>query len=115
MTKEMNCYSAQTEGLRSDRVPTTAERLRSWTLSPQGLTVTGIAVAVVGLSLGWSWVVALGVAPLILALGPCLVMCTLGLCMHMRDHADTPSVKPSSRSDAGPQSATSSVPQSPGN
>jgi hypothetical protein len=110
MTKEMNCCTEELATAQSGTAPTTLGRIRSWALSPQGLTITGIAAAVVGLTLGWSWVVALGVAPLILTLGPCLVMCALGLCMNMRNHADTPSVL---NSGVGPRSIPSSVVQSP--
>lgn len=45
------------------------------------LIVAAIALAVVGIWAGWGWVVALGVAPLILALAPCLIMCAFGFCM----------------------------------
>lgn len=37
-------------------------------------------VAGLGLYLNWPAVVALGIAPLILTLAPCLLMCALGLC-----------------------------------
>lgn len=30
----------------------------------------------------WSWLVAAGVAPLLLSIAPCAAMCGLGLCMH---------------------------------
>jgi hypothetical protein len=30
----------------------------------------------------WSWLVASGVAPLLLSVAPCAAMCGLGLCMH---------------------------------
>lgn len=33
-----------------------------------------------GMALNWAWLVAAGVAPLILSVFPCLVMCALGLC-----------------------------------
>jgi len=110
MTKEMDCCTREPEAAQNDSVPTTTQRILSWALSPQGLMVTGIGAVVVGLTLSWSWVVALGVAPLILTLGPCLVMCALGLCMNMRNHADTPSVL---NSGVGPRSIPSSVVQSP--
>lgn len=35
-----------------------------------------------GLALNWGWLSAVGAAPIILALAPCLAMCALGLCMH---------------------------------
>ena len=44
-----------------------------------------IALAVLlaggGLALNWGWVVALGIAPLILGALPCVAMCAFGLCM----------------------------------
>lgn len=30
----------------------------------------------------WSWLIAIGVAPLLLSVAPCVVMFALGLCMH---------------------------------
>lgn len=57
------------------------ERVRSWLTSPRGLLLVGIAVIAAGLALGWNWVVALGVAPIILAVAPCALMCALGMCM----------------------------------
>ena len=35
-----------------------------------------------GLVLNWSWLVAIGVAPVLIAILPCAVMCGLGLCMN---------------------------------
>jgi hypothetical protein len=35
-----------------------------------------------GLMLNWSFLVAAGVAPLIISLLPCVAMCALGLCMN---------------------------------
>ena len=34
-----------------------------------------------GAAFNWGWLVAIGAAPLLLALAPCAVMCALGLCM----------------------------------
>ena len=34
-----------------------------------------------GLALNWGWVVAIGLAPLLLGVLPCVVMCAFGLCM----------------------------------
>lgn len=44
----------------------------------------GIAVALLtaGFAWQWSWLVAIGVAPLLISAAPCLAMCALGLCMH---------------------------------
>jgi hypothetical protein len=36
----------------------------------------------VGAYFNWGWFVAAGIAPLLLAIAPCAVMCALGLCMR---------------------------------
>nr|WP_246206092.1 hypothetical protein [Propylenella binzhouense] len=43
----------------------------------------GVAAALIagGAAFNWGWLVAVGVAPLLLSLAPCLIMCGLGLCM----------------------------------
>jgi hypothetical protein len=41
------------------------------------------AVAVLaGAAFNWSWLVAVGLAPLLLTFLPCALMCAMGLCMH---------------------------------
>lgn len=49
---------------------------RRWVL----LTIAAVTIAA-ALSLNWSLLVAIGVAPLILSALPCVAMCGLGLCM----------------------------------
>jgi hypothetical protein len=46
------------------------------------LGVLGLALISGGLAWQWSWLVAIGVAPLLLSAAPCVAMCALGLCMH---------------------------------
>jgi hypothetical protein len=65
------------------------------------LVLVGVATAIVafGLFLGWGWLAALGVAPIILSLLPCVAMCALGLCM-MRGGArscETAETKPAEK------------------
>lgn len=56
-----------------------------WTL----VAVAGIAIAL-GLSLGgWGWLVAAGLAPILLATLPCLIMCGFGVCMMCRGEKKT--------------------------
>ena len=50
-----------------------------------GVTLAGGAGALV---LGWDWLVAAGVASIIVAVAPCLVMCALGLCMNRMSKSD---------------------------
>jgi hypothetical protein len=50
-----------------------------------GLIALIVLVAALGLYFGgWGWLVAAGLAPIILSTLPCLVMCGLGVCMMCR-------------------------------
>jgi hypothetical protein len=44
------------------------------------LLALGSAVLIGGAALNWSWLVAVGLAPILLALAPCAMMCAVGLC-----------------------------------
>nr|WP_064249725.1 hypothetical protein [Rhizobium leguminosarum]OAP90227.1 hypothetical protein A4U53_30370 [Rhizobium leguminosarum] len=56
-------------------------RLPSWLRGRRGLVLLGTLVLGLGLAFNWSWLVAAGVAPLLLSVLPCVAMCALGLCM----------------------------------
>ena len=74
------------------RIPATAsaeDRVRSWLRSPRGLVFVGIAAIAAGLALGWNWGVAIGLAPIVLAVAPCALMCALGMCMMGMGHGKT--------------------------
>src|SRR5680860_195190 len=91
--------------------------LQYWLRGPKGIAVLVVSALVVGAALNWSWLVAVGIAPLLLTVLPCAVMCGLGLCMNKMtggscstsssaaDHSDTsvgnvaPRVTPASESD----------------
>ena len=47
----------------------------------QGLILLTVTALGAGLVLNWSWLIAVGIAPLLLAIAPCAAMCALGLCM----------------------------------
>ena len=50
------------------------------------LALVGLAV-IIGLSFGgWGWLVAIGAAPIVLSLLPCVVMCGLGVCTMCRSN-----------------------------
>jgi YHS domain-containing protein len=49
---------------------------------PRRLTVLAVILIVGGVALNWGWLVAAGLAPILIALLPCAVMCALGMCMH---------------------------------
>jgi hypothetical protein len=48
------------------------------------LLVLGAGVLLAGIGLNWSWLVAAGIAPILISVLPCLVMCGLGVCMLCR-------------------------------
>jgi hypothetical protein len=71
--------------------------LRSWIGNRYVLTIGGLAVAGSGLALGWSWLTAIGIAPLIVSVAPCLVMCAVCLGVMCRRNPGAiggPSVAP---------------------
>jgi hypothetical protein len=50
----------------------------------RGLILLAIVALAAGLVLSWSWLVAAGIAPLLISMLPCVAMCALGLCMNRR-------------------------------
>jgi len=50
-------------------------------LGARGLVILAAAAITAGVALNWSWLVAIGMAPLLLTVIPCAVMCALGICM----------------------------------
>ncbi|MEZ5936332.1 MAG: hypothetical protein R3F54_31410 [Alphaproteobacteria bacterium] len=56
--------------------------LRYWLGGRKGMTIIAIVVVVMGAALNWNWLVAAGIAPLLLGVLPCAAMCALGLCMN---------------------------------
>ena len=87
MNKDMDCCTDGPALAESRGGQTALSRIRSWIVTPRGLTISGIAAVAVGLAVNWSWLVAVGAAPLILSLAPCAAMCALGLCMNMRGNS----------------------------
>ena len=54
------------------------------------LFVLAGALIVGGIALNWGWLVAAGLAPILIALLPCAVMCALGMCMHKTADGNNP-------------------------
>ncbi|HET6159939.1 MAG TPA: hypothetical protein VFE34_16460 [Dongiaceae bacterium] len=48
----------------------------------RGLIALAAVVLAAGLALNWGWLVAAGVAPVLISVLPCVAMCALGLCMN---------------------------------
>ena len=88
---ENQTLNAETNGLGA-RLLNTAIR--------QPVFAVAIAAAVIGLGLylNWPTVVALGLAPLVLTIAPCALMCALGLC-GMSASKNTANRKPPTEDD----------------
>jgi hypothetical protein len=48
----------------------------------RGVIALAAIALVAGFAFNWSWLVAAGIAPLLLGVLPCVAMCALGLCMN---------------------------------
>lgn len=55
--------------------------LQGFLTGPRRIWLLGAVVIAAGLALGWDKLVLFGIAPILVSLLPCLVMCGLGLCM----------------------------------
>lgn len=72
----------------TDRPPQTTLGQDLWALGRYGLAsrtgklLVGASIVAGGLFLGWDWLVAAGLAPVVLGLLPCAAMCAAGLCMN---------------------------------
>lgn len=56
--------------------------LRSTFGGRRGLIAASAGIVIAGLAFNWSWLVAAGIAPVLLSVLPCVAMCALGLCMN---------------------------------
>jgi len=82
--------------------------LRYYLGGRRGLILLTVAVLGAGLFFNWGWLVAAGIAPLLLAIAPCAAMCALGLCMNRIGNKSGPTQSGSSNQDGGgtPPSST---------
>jgi hypothetical protein len=78
--------------------------LRYWLGGRRGLIVLAAVVGLAAVALSWGWLVAVGIAPLLLAFAPCAAMCALGLCAS-RMGAGSCSSKTGATGDAASQAA----------
>jgi hypothetical protein len=63
-----------------------------------GIVLSVAAILGAGAYFNWGWLVALGLAPLILGVLPCAAMCALGLCMGGRSKSPADDVAQSDES-----------------
>lgn len=69
--------------VREDSLRATRKRSIRFVLGGWKFWLTVAAVTlIVGAAFNWSWLVAAGIAPVMLALAPCVAMCALHLCSN---------------------------------
>jgi len=83
-----------------------------------GLAMMAAVAILAGMAFNWNWLVAIGVAPILLAALPCAVMCGLGLCFGKLSGGSSSSeqIRPKiveQRSSELPSLPTRSAPVSP--
>ena len=74
---ESNTTPAAESTLRQDILAL----LRYWLRGRRGLIVLAAVMLGAGAYFNWSWFMAAGIAPILLALAPCAAMCAMGHCM----------------------------------
>jgi hypothetical protein len=81
MTTSSETTKRAEPSLTRDWINFLAHRLRPYLGGRRGLIILSVSALAVDGFLSWDWLVAVGLAPLIVAVAPCAVMCALGLCM----------------------------------
>ncbi|RUY28051.1 hypothetical protein EN978_34160 [Mesorhizobium sp. M7A.F.Ca.US.001.04.1.1] len=71
-----------TEMTRAKDSPGGGFAIRNYLGDRRGQIAAGAVIAIAGLAFNWTWLVAVGVVPLLLSVLPCVAMCALGLCMN---------------------------------
>ncbi|MBA3325617.1 MAG: hypothetical protein H0T41_10300 [Rhodobacteraceae bacterium] len=83
-----------------DLIPTTRSIGLRIPFGRRGLLIAALMVIAAGMALNWTWLTAIGAAPLILSLAPCAVMCAAGLCMRGGSTSCANKNDPASKPDA---------------
>ena len=71
--------SSETQQVSTGSISSTLQRYLS---GRRGLILAVFLLAALATYLGWSWLTAAGIAPILIAFAPCAAMCALGLCMN---------------------------------
>jgi hypothetical protein len=68
--------------IENSRTPRFAQIARTYLTGRRGLIALAAIALIAGAAFNWSWLVAVGIAPLLITALPCVAMCALGLCMN---------------------------------
>jgi hypothetical protein len=93
-----------------------ASGLRGLVTGPRRWWLFGAVGVAAGLTFGWEQLVLFGIAPILISLLPCLVMCGLGLCMmkckdKKGDTSATTEQQPATMASSTPSQADTAVAQ----
>ena len=77
MTISNSIHFLERSGIRSVR-----DAARRHLAGRRSLWLIAGLVLAAGLALKWNWLVAAGIAPVVVSLLPCAAMCALGFCAH---------------------------------
>jgi hypothetical protein len=94
-----------------DKTPQGQEksRLQGLVTGPRRWMLLGAVAVAGGLAMGWDQLVLLGIAPILVSLLPCLVMCGLGLCMMKCKDKTGKATEPGDVTDVEASNAVSAV------
>ena len=84
-----------------------------WMTNRRIVLLAGTATLGAGLALNWGWLTAVGAAPLLLGVLPCLGMCALGLCMRGRPAGTTAAANAAEPEIPASQDSSAAPPVSP--
>ncbi len=88
----------------------TMDLVRYYLSGRRGLILLSVAALGSAMALNWGWLAAVGIAPLLLALAPCIAMCALGLCMNkMGNRSGSTQSNSGAQGDAGKPPSTTAV------
>lgn len=85
----------------------------------RGLSLLTALILFGGIALNWSWLVSAGIAPILIGVLPCLVMCGVGLCMKNITGGSCDSEQPATSApkadfaDVGRPQGSPTVPKAP--
>src|SRR6266571_4532133 len=85
-----------------------------WWMPTKRWVLIGLAIggAIAGLASGWDWIVAAGLAPLVVSALPCIAMCALGMCaMRGQKSCQGEDATPRNRNAAGQSAQTTEPPR----
>jgi hypothetical protein len=83
--------------------------LRGLARDRRALIGAGVLALVLGAAFNWSWLIAVGAAPVLLAVLPCAAMCALGLCAMSMNRSSPGDTTPATGATADPQAGGEKV------